>query len=525
MIFQLKVTLKGFKPPVWRRVEVKDTMTFSELHRVIQIAFDWTDTHLHEFQVKKMNSTPIDEFVVISPADDDEFISSFISEKYDEKILNLKAVFKKEKDRVLYIYDFGDNWEHDIVLEKILPEQEDMFYPCCTKVMREAPNEDSRFEYLESPTTPEIDGEERMNEINYFLHSAFTKQDSHKKFSIVNGKNKADSSESWAHLLDLTDEFKKIQLWNWLDDDQLIAIQNPDTEEWYICSVLGSGGMEFGLAAFRGISSIAFFNRLVSDPTFKQRDYMIQDSLTVNFSNRKDLSNKDYKLLKKFGRSYRGKNQWPVFRSIWPGFYPWYLEEEEVQELTYILKQMVNLSKHIEEIQEFINHYKGDGKVFVWVYDEQTDTWDNGHIIISEEKNTDPVPITIPELVFSKLKRTLKRSNEVVELDCDYVLTPIQNMDDERPYYPMLMLTAEEKFGQIVYYEMFMDDTLEAVQFYFLDFLEQFNCIPKKILVKEMLAFQIEPIAEKFDINLKVVKSLPNVERARDEMEAVMSRY
>lgn len=59
MIFQFKITLKDSKPPIWRRFEVKDTMTFYDLHKMIQIGFDWADSHLHGFVVKKSNGSQV----------------------------------------------------------------------------------------------------------------------------------------------------------------------------------------------------------------------------------------------------------------------------------------------------------------------------------------------------------------------------------------------------------------------------------------------------------------------------------
>lgn len=525
MIFQLKVTLKDFKPPVWRRVEVRDTMTFAELHHVIQVAFEWTNSHLHNFQIKRMNSVPIDEIILISPKNEEfGFVSTFKSINYDEETILLNDIFLKEKDRVLYTYDFGDNWEHEIVLEKILPEQDGVFYPRCTKVMREVPAEDSRFEYLNSPTTPEINSKERMDEINEILESVFEKQEKNQTVQQkMDDIKETQSNAFWPRLLDAAEEFKKMKPWNWLSDDQLIAILHPDTEELYICSILGMGGIEFGLSAFRGINSIEFFNQLIFDPNFSERDYMKQDRLTVDFVNRDELSNKDYKLLKEYGRSYRGKNQWPVFRSYWPGFYPWFLVDEEVQELLFILEQLNNLCKNVQDRPGIIKHYQGDGRLFLWKYEEETGKWEKGQIVITKEENLDQqVPLYVNELELQHIKQSIKKSNVIVELDSDYVLTPIQENKNDRPYYPMLMLLAEQTYGQIVFYEMFTDDSIEAVQLYFIEFIKKFNNLPKEIRVKELLALQIAPIAKKLNIKLQIVNSLPIIEDAREMMEFMM---
>jgi hypothetical protein len=105
-IVQLKITLKGInKPPVWRRVQVRADTTFAMLHRVIQAAFGWTDTHLHSFEYQG------EQIGVPDPEWD--------SDCADEAETTLVEVLVGVKDRVRYTYDFGDDWEHDIVLEKV----------------------------------------------------------------------------------------------------------------------------------------------------------------------------------------------------------------------------------------------------------------------------------------------------------------------------------------------------------------------------------------------------------------------
>jgi hypothetical protein len=106
-ILQLKITLKGIsKPPVWRRVQVRADTTFAMLHQIIQAAFDWTDTHLHSFEYEG------EQIGVPDPEWDNDCA--------DEAETTLDEVLLGPKDRVRYTYDFGDNWEHDIVLEKVM---------------------------------------------------------------------------------------------------------------------------------------------------------------------------------------------------------------------------------------------------------------------------------------------------------------------------------------------------------------------------------------------------------------------
>ena len=130
-IYQLKITLRDSKPPIWRRVLVASDMTFAELHNVIQLAMGWEHSHLHDFRAGRD--------ILIGDVSMDE---GFGPEILDETSVRLGSMLKKEKQRMTYTYDFGDNWEHEILLEKILPYSEKTSLPQCVKGKRACPPED-----------------------------------------------------------------------------------------------------------------------------------------------------------------------------------------------------------------------------------------------------------------------------------------------------------------------------------------------------------------------------------------------
>lgn len=127
-VHQVKVSLHGAKPPVWRRLEIPSAMTLDGVHVVLQAAFGWWDVHLHSFE------TVCGEF---GAADCEEW-----SDHGDEAAVALAQVAAAEKARVSYVYDFGDDWRHDIVVEKIRPAEAGVTYPRCTGGKGSPPEED-----------------------------------------------------------------------------------------------------------------------------------------------------------------------------------------------------------------------------------------------------------------------------------------------------------------------------------------------------------------------------------------------
>ena len=129
-IHQLKITLRYIQPPVWRRVEVPKDITLAKLHRILQVAMGWYDSHLHQFIVGKnyYGEPSLDEFSEL--------------DLKDERKVRLGQVLSKPKQRMVYEYDFGDGWEHDIVLEKVLPPDSNTRYPVCLEGAQACPPED-----------------------------------------------------------------------------------------------------------------------------------------------------------------------------------------------------------------------------------------------------------------------------------------------------------------------------------------------------------------------------------------------
>ena len=135
LIYQIKVLLEGTKPTVYRTIEIPEDATFFDLHMVIQIAFDWYNAHLHEFRK--------DNLLISDPEFYDDIIDEFEDEKLvDENGIQISEILQSPKDKIKYLYDFGDSWELSVTLEKITDAKEGIVYPRCIRGKRCAPPED-----------------------------------------------------------------------------------------------------------------------------------------------------------------------------------------------------------------------------------------------------------------------------------------------------------------------------------------------------------------------------------------------
>lgn len=139
-IYQIKITLRYSDPPIWRRFQVGSDITLGELHLIIQNLMWWWGEHLHEFRVGNIRYAP--------PSKEPGFFNKSINEDN----VKLNTVMKNVEQVVIYEYDFGDSWEHELRLEQIRVPEEGVRYPVCLQGERCCPPEDcggiGRYQYM-----------------------------------------------------------------------------------------------------------------------------------------------------------------------------------------------------------------------------------------------------------------------------------------------------------------------------------------------------------------------------------------
>ncbi|MFZ1235399.1 MAG: plasmid pRiA4b ORF-3 family protein [Prevotella sp.] len=136
MAFAFKIKIEGSrKPPIWRKVKVNENLSFDDLHMVIQFLFGWKNEHMYQFSPKGWRSFPCIKYVF----EDDEEVEYIplsspetfpYGERYDAEKIKLSDYFKALKQKMVYIYDFGDDWFHTIELIEMTDEA--LLYPICT---------------------------------------------------------------------------------------------------------------------------------------------------------------------------------------------------------------------------------------------------------------------------------------------------------------------------------------------------------------------------------------------------------
>jgi hypothetical protein len=129
-VYRLKITLIGIEPPIWRMLQVPGSIKLCCLHSALQVVMGWKENHLHEFEKdgKRWGIVQLYQDEEVDVAGDGD--------------ATIAEVLKSEGDSMIYVYDFGDHWRHQVVLEKSFPAENAADRPICLGGERRCPPED-----------------------------------------------------------------------------------------------------------------------------------------------------------------------------------------------------------------------------------------------------------------------------------------------------------------------------------------------------------------------------------------------
>jgi len=156
IVLQFYIELKEIEPKIWRRIQVPSRYNFWDLHVAIQDSMGWLDYHLHAFSIKKSHKKkPLEIGIPSDDFDDVQFLPGWE--------IDIIEYFNEPGKSAPYLYDFGDSWEHEVLLEGILLKDKNLTYPRCLAGERACPPEDcgsvpgyyEMLDVLKNPKHPE----------------------------------------------------------------------------------------------------------------------------------------------------------------------------------------------------------------------------------------------------------------------------------------------------------------------------------------------------------------------------------
>lgn len=351
--------------------------------------------------------------------------------------------------------------------------------------------------------------------------------------------------EEWRELYRAAADFLEQDSWDWIMEEDIFGVRNPDTGEIGYCSILSGVDSFPGLAVHLGTSGLEGFNQYIKcedgpmggageegEEEVSDFDSLQQLStincLMLSYSDRERLEEEDKQVIKSLGLKFRGRGAWPLFRSYLPGHVPWFFNSAQVRYMTIALRQATDVALRFRD--DLMLLYAGEedtclvrtpaaaGKDAPW-----TDSY-----LLPEPLGQEESPLDAP---------TVERINKVLATspahagrwEADSFFFP-QAMTEEadRPYFLLVFAVFNQATGRLLLYDISRyESRASKFRAVFLDLLEKEGSLPGEIVtinpdVKNLLL----PLTGKLKISLCNVKTLKHMEACkRDILEAMNSSH
>lgn len=338
-------------------------------------------------------------------------------------------------------------------------------------------------------------------------------------------KDKKPSINEWKDLYSAAIEFKNLKCWDFMWDSYIFGVQNPGTGETGYCCIMGKAGEHFALGVYLGSEGLEGLSRILSGeeiPSDEPVELLNQKCLMASFENREYIEKRDYEVIRKLGLRFRGKNEWPLFRSYLPGYLPWYLNHEEVQFLTITLQQAIHVCKRFKNDPEMLIP-PSTTEILVRVpLKENGLDWRDEWLEPSETDEEEEILIWYVDEDAVEDLRKLEHKG-IWEADFFYFHEAVQDGPEERPYFPYVILWGERDTGLILNTEVVNPKEWEDVFSKQLqENVENTASLPAEILVKkEELFTSLEGVTSKLGIKLTLAPNLKLIDRIKKDMQDV----
>lgn len=331
---------------------------------------------------------------------------------------------------------------------------------------------------------------------------------------------------AWRRLYAAADRIKKIAPWEWMEETDVFGVQFPGGEDIGYVSVMGALGEHLAVSLYLGDTAFQQFLTIQNAPDDSENVERILEApqLMMSFEDREMLLEKDQALIRKLGLKYRGRNAWPFFRSYRPGYYPWFLENEEIEKLTLAAEQTIAVAEGFEEDDAILETENEDEyRIRIPGKSNEGWTWRDDARRISASSDFSP-EFSMSRADIERLKRLPGSSGCV---DVDFFLSPAGVAEPgKRPTYTYMLLMVESESGFILGFELLqaldgIQRMWEQVPSKLAGIFHKAGFLPESLRAESLRLYRcIAPLTKEIEVEIALYDSLPAI---RDAKESLMS--
>ena len=332
------------------------------------------------------------------------------------------------------------------------------------------------------------------------------------------------TGEQWLALHHAFRSYCEARPWERLSNEDVLVVNDPLGRFKGYCVALGDGGVAYGLGVYLGDRGLLNYLATMTSEDEPSGVEALERGLALSavLGDREELGDGERKAMRELGLRYRGRGRWPVFRSVIPGHWPWYLGGDEARFLTVALDNVRDVAERIG--RGLLDLYAGRDPGEVLTRTLRDGVWRDGW---------EPLrPPTLPAEEhwadtdrLQSIGRSTPMGSAVWEVTASYIPTGVQDERGARPYLPTLVMAVEGESGLILAVRM-LGRTPSATerQEPVLELLEGSDRLPGAVVCdREETAALLAPITRALDIGLYVGPT-PALDSIRDDLLAAVLR-
>lgn len=333
------------------------------------------------------------------------------------------------------------------------------------------------------------------------------------------------SLEEWRQLYQTAIAVKELAPWEWMNELDLFGVQDPETGEIGFVSVMGQIKEHYGIAVYLGVRGLDGFWELLEEESAALPEQLLQiPTLQASFEDREFMDARDLQTIKRLGLKFRGRNAWPRFRSIHPGFLPWHLEAPEVRFLNVVLDQLQDVAQRLRENPELLTPSSDQVEEYLVRVPRREGgelTWKD-NITRPLAYKPPPIPVSIEADLMQALGQLPVTADEF-DLDLFVLPVPVQEKA-ERPYFPYALLMMDRGSELIISNEVLaptpsLEEMWAKVPSIVANCFLELGALPKEIAVNTDLLFDLlEPLAEALDLRVDYISEDSKLDQIKERL-------
>ena len=327
--------------------------------------------------------------------------------------------------------------------------------------------------------------------------------------------------EQWRRLFAVAEAVKALAPWDWMNETDLFAVEDPASGQLGYVSVMGAIGEHFAVAVYLGGAGLRGFMAMQdAGESDIEELFFVVPQLQASFEDRESLNAEDREIIKALGLKFRGRNVWPLFRSYRPSYLPWHLTADEAGFLIAALEQVLDVAPRFRADASLFYGQDVEGLLMrsasssapgaAWVDRRQAEL----------DLESEPVAVAIEERMLNKLA-ALPSGKGSIEIDLFMLPSPVRE-GKGRPYFAYNLLFVDGDTGSIYGFELLrVETTIEAmwakVPGLVVRHLVKSKTKPRAIMVRPgLMPALLEPIVSYCRIPLKQSPRLRMLDPARE---------